>query len=63
MREVDKVLMDLHVASWQSLMRVFWRLKLCQQILNLRVRVMLSVYSVYKLSISQMIGLQSYVEG
>ena len=37
------------IASRQSLMMVRLRLKLCQQILDLRVKVMQSMYSVYKL--------------
>ena len=37
------------IASWQSLMMGFQRLKLCQQILNLRMRVMQSMCSVYEL--------------
>ena len=49
MKKVDKVSVDLQVASWQSLMMVFHGLKLCQQILNPRVKVMQSVYGVYKL--------------
>ena len=39
-REVDKMLMDLRIASWLSLMIGFQRMKLGQQILNSRVRVM-----------------------
>ena len=56
MREVDKMLMDLRIAPWQSLMMGFQRLKLFQQILILRVRVMQSVCSVCKLWKSQIIG-------
>ena len=35
MREIDKMPMNLRIASWQSLMMVCHELKLCQQILNL----------------------------
>ena len=47
MKEIDKVLMDLRIACWQSLMMVCQRLRLCWQILSLWVRVRQSVYSVW----------------
>ena len=56
MREVDKVSIDCQTESCQSLVMVFQELKLCQQILNPWVKVMESMYSVYKLSIRQTIG-------
>ena len=62
-REVDKVLMDLQISSWQSLMIVIERLQLFCQILNLLVKVIYSMYSVYKLSTSQIIGLKPYEDG
>ena len=43
MREVDKMLTEFRIASWQSLVMGFQRLKLCQLILNPRMRVMQSV--------------------
>ena len=60
MWEVNKMLIDLQIASWQSLMMVFKRIKLCWQILNPWVKVMQSMYSVYKLCSSQVIGLKLY---
>ena len=57
MREINKMPMNLRIASWQSLMMVYQRLKLCQQNLNLWVRVMQSMYSLYELRKRKIIGL------
>ena len=63
MREVDKVSTDLDIASWESLMREFQRMKLCWQILNPWVKVMQSGYSVYKLCLCQINGSKPYGDG
>ena len=62
-KEVNKMSNDLWIVCWHSLMMVGQRLRLCWQILNLSVRVMQSIYSVYKLWKSQIIGIKPYKDG